>query len=611
MKKNAFASVTPIALLPVLAISSQLAGHQPHYTLIDMGTFGGPQSYLNDGNSGNNAVSVLNNRGTLVGGADTAVPDFDAPFCFNEDCFVSHAFRWDAGVRTDLGPLAEGRSSFADWISQNGLIVGFAENGDFDPLAPNLTERRAVLWREGRILDLGTLPEGGYESQANAVNSKGQVVGWATNTVPDPNSMIAPGFYPTQSRAFLWEKGAMRDLGTLGTGTDAIAQFINERGQVVGWSFTGAPPVGPCPIFTIANVPISTGSFIWDKKDGMRDLGNLGGNCVIATGINNEGAVIGDNVNDQPIQRAFVWKDETIRDLGGSIGGNSTGAEAINDAGEVAGFATLAGEVSTHAVLWKHVGEIIDLGTPDPSVSSFAMSINSKTQVVGGTYNSSGDLIHAVLWEGGSLYDLNDVIGPGAALTLQLAEDINERGEIAGVGVDASGNLHAFLLIPCDERTVSDCQEATETGTSAGPVRSDTVARRVSVQDSPSTIDRMRHGAMSGVPLLLRTAVQASGFRASKTQPGNDPATSKESKTQQQSDHTLTGYCWGSVLHGAPQQCGVAQDHSQCPAGQPAINPTTVSGCLPPQTQLVDHSRLCRVQNSSGRVITGYCQARY
>ena len=79
----------------------------------------------------------------------------------------------------------------------------------------------------------------------------------------------------------------------------------------------------------------------------------------------------------------------------------------------------------------------------------------------------------------------------------------------------------------------------------------------------------------------------------------------------QQSSWTLTGLCWGSVYRGAPQQCGIAQDLTQCPEGQPVVTLTTVSGCLPPQTQAVDHSRLCRAQNSSGHMITGYCQARY
>jgi probable HAF family extracellular repeat protein len=447
-------------LLFALASSALLHAQERHalhhrYKLIDIGTFGGPNSALNSGEFITLFSPVLNNRGALVGGADTSSPD---PYCLQAtgDCYVAHAFRWEADIRTDLGALVQSRNSFAEWISPNGLIAGFSENGEFDPLS-GLTEVRAVLWRNGGIVNLGTLP-GGYESWANAANSKGEVAGWATNTVADPNSMTAGFGDTTQTRAFLWHEGAMQDLGTLGSGTDAMARFINERGQVVGWSYTGAPAAAnsTCgPGWTMA-----VDSFIWDEKHGVRDLGTFGGTCTLALAIREDGSIIGLSTNEQELSRAFLWKNGSMQDLGGSIGGQQANPFAINESGQVVGFATLAGEVLHHAALWTRPGEITDLGTPDPNECSMALAINAKSQMVGQSDDcASFASIHALLWDNGSLFDLNGLIAPGATLTLQFADNINDTGEIAGQGLDTSGNLHAFLLIPCDEahRDVEGC----------------------------------------------------------------------------------------------------------------------------------------------------------
>ena len=248
-------------LFAALALPGRLAaqhnqGANPthhHYKLIDLGTFGGPTSYFTNGFDG-----ILNNHGTAAGWADTSTPDPVPSFCYNPDCFVSHAFQWQSGVLTDLGTLVAGWSSSAFWISGNGLIAGNSQNGEIDPLIPGFPEFRAVLWQKGGITDLGTL-EGGYESFAGAVNNRGQVAGAALNTIPDPFCLLAPGFCTTETRAFLWQNGAMQDLGSLGTGNDALASLINERGQIAGISYTNTTP-NP-----ITGLPTQD-PFLWQKR---------------------------------------------------------------------------------------------------------------------------------------------------------------------------------------------------------------------------------------------------------------------------------------------------------------------------------------------------------
>jgi probable HAF family extracellular repeat protein len=455
MNSQKWTRIIALMLFAALAIPIQLAAqtkenhpHQyHHYHLTDSGTFGGPSSSLFA--PGIPTAGVLDKQGALVGGADTTTLD---PYCFfNTDCYVNHAYQMLNGVTTDLGVLGAGPGSEADWISANGLIAGTSENGEINPLS-GIPELHSVLWDHGVITDVGVLPEGGYESYSGAVNSRGQVVGIAANTIPDPNSIFAIWGY--QSRAFLWDRqSGMQDLGPLPGGSDAAAALINERGQVAGWSYTSSDPSAFCASYGFA---LTTGSFIWDKKNGMRDLGGLGGTCTLVIALNNRGQIVGEsNLAGDQVTRGFVWEAASglteLETLGGSYGY----AEAINDRGEAVGGSSLHGTDARpiDAVMWRKISgkwQKTDLGRVAGSNCAWGFSINASRQVVG---NSGADCNGvAFLWEpGGPVVDLNTLVFPPSTLNVVEGININDRGEIAAVGHDDAGNDHSLLLIPCDE----------------------------------------------------------------------------------------------------------------------------------------------------------------
>ena len=454
MKRNLAIAITGITLFAVLTITAQLAAqeqsglqgpqnHHPRYRLVDLGTFGGPQSYVNIPDL--SYARVLNNRGVVAGEADTSTPDPFPDFCWNDDCFAAHAFRWKNGAKQDLGVLPGGASSDATWITDNGLIAGDSQNGETDPLIPGFPQIRAVLWKHGEMINLGTL-DGGYESIASSVNSQGQVVGLALNGIPDPDSMFGLGY---QARAYLWQNGAMQDLGTLG-GPDAWAFVVNERGQVAGNSYTSFDPSERCAQFETGF--LTTGAFLWEKGT-MKDLGNFGGTCTFAFDLNNRGQVVGGSAlaGDQG-QHPFLWDGKELRDLH-TFGGDNGTAIAINEAGDAVGWATYPDQ-TLRAALWRQGKKIKDLGVGALAdfPLTFAVDINASGQVLGVAFNNDFSKASGFLWEdGGPLVDLDSLIPPGSDLQLAFPETINDRGEIAGNGIDADGNQHAFLLIPCGE----------------------------------------------------------------------------------------------------------------------------------------------------------------
>jgi len=450
MNSKTWTRIIALTLFAALTVTVPLAAQdqakktQPHqyhhYQINDVGTFGGPQSWMPSTSPAR--IGLLNNQGTLTGSADTLAVD---PYCLDyPDCYAIHAFQWQNGGKTDLGVVPGGITSQVVWISANGLMAGVSDNGQQDPQNPALPQFRAVLWQQGEITDLGTLPEGGYESFALAVNSRGEIAGQAYNTIPDPNSMQGYGY---QSRAFYWKGGAIQDLGTLGTGTDAEAGLINERGQVVGWSYINSVPSALCAGF--GGFSLATDSFIWDKKNGMTDIGSFGGTCTLAVDLNSRGQIVGGSaVAGDTTTHPFVWDSATgITDLLGSSSPDYGYAQAINNQGVVVGGACTG---ACHAVLWqKSGGKWQQSGLGTIGGFSFAMAINGPGQVVG---NAGSTGVSPFLWQaGGPMVGLNALVSPNSGLQITEAHQINDRGEIAVGAVDASGNNHAVLLIPCDD----------------------------------------------------------------------------------------------------------------------------------------------------------------
>jgi probable HAF family extracellular repeat protein len=143
----------------------------------------------------------------------------------------------------------------------------------------------------------------------------------------------------------------------------------------------------------------------------------------------------------------------------------------MNDAGEVVGYAYFPGDAVRHAFVLRH-GVKKDLGPPPGDICANAFGINSEGQVVG-TSGICHGAVHAVLWEDGAAIDLNAVIPPNSGLQLVYALSINDRGEIAGIGVppgvaaaDVESLGHAFLLIPVEWH---DAENTTKADSSLGP----------------------------------------------------------------------------------------------------------------------------------------------
>jgi probable HAF family extracellular repeat protein len=139
----------------------------------------------------------------------------------------------------------------------------------------------------------------------------------------------------------------------------------------------------------------------------------------------------------------------------------SSRANHISDHGNVVGASE--GMEGVRAFLWTNSGDMQALASLPSGSYSEAFGINNLRQVVGQSGSSLGT--RAVLWSGGSVVDLNDLV-PDLAVGTILTEafSINDQGQIVAFGVSNpslnknrqarmddhlhSGATHVYLLTP-------------------------------------------------------------------------------------------------------------------------------------------------------------------
>jgi probable HAF family extracellular repeat protein len=261
------------------------------------------------------------------------------------------------------------------------------------------------------ITDLGTL--GGAESYALGVNDSGQVVG---------NSFVS-GY--DQLYAFMWSAPTgMVNLGSLGY-PPSVAHAINNHGQVVGMAQTLGQPLD---------------AFLWTQAKGLRDISpdTLGAE---AFAINGTGQIAGSLALDLDTIHAVVWRrNGTVTDLG-TLGGNFSVATGINQWGEVVGFSTmLQGSSSGHGFAWTRKNGLIDLGALSGMDYSYMNAVNSGGQMVGFSSSTTTGITHAVMATRYTMYDIGMQLNGNS-----IAYAINDSSQIVGTSYDSNNDASAFV----------------------------------------------------------------------------------------------------------------------------------------------------------------------
>lgn len=350
---------------------------------------------------------------------------------------------------------------FARAINSKGHVAGSAVFGSGE---------HASLFRDGKYIDLGVLPNGA-KSGARALNDSDTVAGWSENGLESQ--------YPSKAtHAMVWRvtqtppQVITQDLGSFGgdTGCNGYscisdAHGINSDGDVVGesQSFHGmADGFQYCWCSNPFRVPGGSRPMQYPGDD----VHNENADWTVS-GINDLGTIVAQKDENG-------HQNETTLFPGGStLPFAPSPYNPINNAGDVVGgvFGSGPGKLA-------HAGTVITLPPLPGDTFSTAYGINNKGDVVG---VSRGSCSNAVVWRHGAYgtpVDLNDLVAGETNWQLWEAYDINDNGQVVGAGTPSgtcgASTLSPFMVGPA-QATVSGVVKSTFNKPAGDPVKGMTV----------------------------------------------------------------------------------------------------------------------------------------
>ncbi|CAH0136255.1 hypothetical protein SRABI118_00165 [Massilia sp. Bi118] len=260
--------------------------------MVDLGTLGGASS----------KAAAINDKGEVLGNWVTGAGQ-------------SRGFIYYHGKMRDLRPIPGRGTGFTD-INNAGYItaIGTIPNS-------SLGSRSFLRAPDGSFRDIGNLPADNPLTYAQRLNNRNQITG-ASGPLTFPDQPL---------HAFVWSKGVIRDLGTLG-GDPNGGLAINDRGQITGYAYV------PNGFRNQTAFLYSNGRLIdIDGRPTTEERFSAG------TGINKLGHIVGTSNH----LSGFIYRGKRMQSLNALIdpklGWNITTPQAINDAGQIAANAVRNG----------------------------------------------------------------------------------------------------------------------------------------------------------------------------------------------------------------------------------------------------------------------------